>query len=86
LIMCSKASARSFASRRSAEELPERVLVAERPEHAAAQVLEDREPAEDVGDLEASRQAEPGDLVRPQVLDALAVQHDLAARSDRSGR
>ena len=77
--MRSSSSARSLASLQVGQELPERVAVAERPEHAAAQVLEHREPAEDVGDLEAARQAEPVDLVRLQAVDALAVEQDLAA-------
>src|SRR4029453_15550923 len=55
------------------------VLVAERPEHAAAQVLEYREPSEDVGDLEAPRQAEAVDLERRRAVDAPAVEEDLAA-------
>ena len=45
----------------------------------AAQVLEHREAAEDIGDLEAARQPEAADLVGLQPVDALAVQQDLAA-------
>ena len=44
--------------------VPERVAVAERPQHGAAHVLPDRQPRKDVGDLEAARQAAPVDLDR----------------------
>jgi hypothetical protein len=40
------------------QELQEGVAVAQAPEHAAAQVLEHAELGEDVGDLEAARQAQ----------------------------
>jgi hypothetical protein len=44
------------------EEAQKGVLVAHAPEHAAAQVLEHAEVGEDVGDLEAAREAHAVDL------------------------
>src|SRR4029077_7329147 len=57
---------------------PERVPVAERPQHGAAHVLPHRHPRKDVGDLEAARQAAPVDLIRRQPGHALAVELDRA--------
>ncbi len=54
----------------AAQPVPERVLVAERPEHGAAQVLEHRHALENIGDLEAARQALAVDLERLQAGDA----------------
>ena len=50
----------------AAQQVPERVAVALRPQQAAADVLEHRHAREDRGDLEAARQAQPVDLVRRQ--------------------
>ena len=60
--------------------VPEGVLVAERPEHGAADVFEYRHALEDIGDLEAARQALAIDFERLQADDAVAVEQDLAVR------
>src|SRR5690606_32341620 len=57
---------------------PEGIAVAERPEHGAAQDFVDREPMEDVGDLEAARQPAPVDLEGAAAAHAAAIQQDLA--------
>src|SRR4029077_6614198 len=48
------------------------------PEEPAADVLEHAHAGEDRRDLEAAREAAPGDLVRVQSVDAAAVQLDAA--------
>jgi hypothetical protein len=53
------------------QKLEEGVLVAQTPEHAAAQVLKHAELGEDVGDLEAARQAQAVDLEGLHAVDAL---------------
>src|SRR6185503_1312795 len=58
---------------------PETIAVTERPEHAATQILEDGQSRENVGDLEASRQAAPVDRERTRAGDFLAVEPDRAA-------
>ena len=64
--------------RQTVDVLPERVAVAGRPQHGAADVFPDRHFGEDVGDLERARQPAPVDLERPQAGDDVAVQPDLA--------
>mmetsp|Transcript_54949 Transcript_54949/g.134445 ORF Transcript_54949/g.134445 Transcript_54949/m.134445 type:complete len:227 (-) Transcript_54949:147-827(-) len=64
------------------QELPEGIAVAQAPQQRTADVLEHRQPREQVGDLEAASQAEAVDLVGLLAVDALAVQMDLA----RGGR
>ncbi len=59
---------------------PERVAIAERPQHAAADVLVHRKTREDVRDLEAARQSAPIDPVRRAPGDLLAPQADRARR------
>ena len=65
---------------------PETVPVAERPQHAAAHVLEHRQPRKDVGDLEAARQAAPVDRERRRAGDFLAVRAGSSPAWARSGR
>jgi hypothetical protein len=57
---------------------PERVAVAERPQHRAAHVLEHAEAMKQVRHLEAARQPEAVDLVRLPPRDRLAVERDAA--------
>ena len=59
---------------------PEVVAVAQGPEHAAADVLVDGEPREDVRHLEASREAAARDAEGALARDLLAFQPDRAAR------
>src|SRR3989304_3267016 len=61
-------------------EVPARVPVAERPEDAAAEVLEHAEAREEVGHLEGAAEAPPVDLVGGQVGDVLALEPDAPAR------
>ena len=57
---------------------PERVFVSKRPERGAAQILVDRHPGKDVGDLKTARQAAAVDLEWRQTVDALAVETHFA--------
>jgi hypothetical protein len=57
-----------------------RVPVSQRPENAAAEVLVDRHPGEDVGDLEAARKAAAVHLERRQALDRFALEPDRTGR------
>jgi hypothetical protein len=52
--------------------------VAHAPQQRAAQILEHRQPAEDRGDLKASRQAHPVDPVRLHLVDPDVVEQDRA--------
>ena len=60
------------------QELPECVAVAQAPQHGAADVLEHRQPREQVAHLEAAREPAPVDLERCQAVDLAAVQQDVA--------
>jgi hypothetical protein len=64
------------------QELPERIAMAQAPQHGTAHVLEHRQPREQVGHLEAARQPQAVDLVGLAAVDALAMQLDFA----RGGR
>jgi hypothetical protein len=84
-ITCVGAQARVLEA---GEAVPEGVAVAQRPQHGAAQVLEHREVVEDVGDLEAARQALAVDLEGLEADDVLALEFDAAfggrqARADQ---
>src|SRR5690606_13189753 len=57
---------------------PEGVSIALRPHRSRQQVLVDGLAQEQIGDLEASAQAVPIDFLRIAVIDALAVEPDLA--------
>src|SRR6185503_9149627 len=63
---------------------PEVVAVAQGPQHAAADVLVDREPREDVRHLEASREAPARDAEGALARDLLALQPDRAARGTQA--
>src|SRR4051812_37405560 len=58
--------------------MPERIAVAERPQHRAADVLVDRQARKDVSDLKAARQTAAVDLLRRQPGDLFAVQQNTA--------
>ena len=60
------------------QKVPETVLVAQTPEHTAAQVLKNAELGKNVGDLEAARQPHAVDLEGLFTRDVLTVEQDLA--------
>src|SRR6266404_6504629 len=68
----------------AAEEVPERVAIAHRPQESAADVLEHGHPREDRGDLEAPRQTEAVDAMGGQPADRLPVELDPAARDGQA--
>lgn len=66
--------------------VPERIAVAQRPQHRAAQVLEHRQPVKDIGDLKAAREPEAVDLERPQPADIAPVEPHRARARRKAAR
>src|SRR6266699_976272 len=60
--------------------VPERIAVAQRPQHGAADVLPHAQPRKDIRHLEAARQPAPVDLVGCLAGDVLALAADAAGR------